>query len=133
MLACLHSLPRQAAVPVMYASNCACVRRLVQVVNKEFELLTHLARCSACGKRDAFLALNGLVDKIHELKHKWVGCMLWAGHARCICWCARAARCTAADASGRAGTVRHNLYGCTHLACRSCRCWILAGCKCARL
>lgn len=42
-----------------------------QVLNKEFEVLTHLARtASAFGRRDAFLALGGLGDKIHELKHK---------------------------------------------------------------
>ncbi|PRW20522.1 microtubule associated isoform A [Chlorella sorokiniana] len=42
-----------------------------QVLNKEFEVLTHLARtASAFGRRDAAVALGGLVDKIHELKHK---------------------------------------------------------------
>lgn len=42
-----------------------------QVLNKEFEVLTHLARsASAFGKRDAHLAIGGLVDKVHELKHK---------------------------------------------------------------
>lgn len=41
------------------------------MLNKEFEVVTHLARCaSSFGRRDAFLALGGLVDKIHELKHK---------------------------------------------------------------
>jgi hypothetical protein len=42
----------------------------VQVLNKEFEVVTLLARCPAFGKRDAFAALGGLVDKVHELKHK---------------------------------------------------------------
>lgn len=42
-----------------------------QVLNKEFEVLTHLARTAgAFGRRDAAVALGGLVDKIHELKHK---------------------------------------------------------------
>ena len=43
----------------------------LQVLNKEFEVLTHLATVgSGFGKREAFAALGGLVDKIHELKHK---------------------------------------------------------------
>jgi hypothetical protein len=43
----------------------------LQVLNKEFEVLTHLATAGAgFGKREAFAALGGLVDKIHELKHK---------------------------------------------------------------
>ncbi len=34
-------------------------------------MLTHLARTAgAFGRRDAAVALGGLVDKIHELKHK---------------------------------------------------------------
>lgn len=33
-------------------------------------MVTLLARCPAFGKRDAFAALGGLVDKVHELKHK---------------------------------------------------------------
>lgn len=42
-----------------------------QVLNKVFDVVTHLARtASAFGRRDAFLALGGLADKIHELKHK---------------------------------------------------------------
>jgi cytoskeleton-associated protein 5 len=41
-----------------------------QVLNKQFEVVTHLAGCAAFGKRDAAAALGGLVDKIHELKHK---------------------------------------------------------------
>ncbi len=40
------------------------------MLNKEFEVVTHLARCSAFGKRDAFVAMGGLVDKVHELKHR---------------------------------------------------------------
>ena len=41
------------------------------MLNKEFEVLTHLATAAAgFGKREAFAALGGLVDKIHELKHK---------------------------------------------------------------
>jgi hypothetical protein len=40
------------------------------VLNKQFEVVTHLAGCAAFGKRDAAAALGGLVDKIHELKHK---------------------------------------------------------------
>ena len=33
-----------------------------QVVNKQIEVVTHLARCAAAfGKRDAYLALGGLV------------------------------------------------------------------------
>jgi hypothetical protein len=45
-------------------------RWLLQVLNKQFEVVTHLAGCAAFGKRDAAAALGGLVDKIHELKHK---------------------------------------------------------------
>lgn len=47
----------------------------LQVLNKEFEVLTHLARTAgAFGRRDAAVALGGLVDKIHELKHKCGSC-----------------------------------------------------------
>ncbi|KAL4424717.1 hypothetical protein ABPG77_000060 [Micractinium sp. CCAP 211/92] len=42
-----------------------------QVLNKVFDVVTHLARtASTFARRDAFLALGGLADKIHELKHK---------------------------------------------------------------
>lgn len=45
-------------------------------------MLTHLARTAgAFGRRDAAVALGGLVDKIHELKHKWVS----GGRLRCEC------------------------------------------------
>lgn len=41
------------------------------MLNKVFEVVTHLARsASAFARRDAFVALGGLADKIHELKHK---------------------------------------------------------------
>ncbi len=40
----------------------------MQVLNKEFEVVTLLARCPAFGKRDAFAALGGLVDKVHDRK-----------------------------------------------------------------
>lgn len=43
----------------------------LQVLNKEFEVLTHLARtATSFSRRDAAVALGGFVDKIHELKHK---------------------------------------------------------------
>ncbi|KAL4854812.1 hypothetical protein ACK3TF_004509 [Chlorella vulgaris] len=45
-----------------------------QVLNKEFEVVTLLARCPAFGKRDAYASLGGLVDKVHELKHKMQVC-----------------------------------------------------------
>lgn len=45
----------------------------LQVLNKEFELLSYLAQQSATfSKRDGFVAMEGLAEKIHELKHKCV-------------------------------------------------------------
>lgn len=40
------------------------------MLNKEFELLGYLATAATFSKRDAFLALEGLSEKIHELKHR---------------------------------------------------------------
>ena len=50
---------------------CPAPPPLEQVVNKEFEVVTHLARTATVfSKRDALIACEGVVDKIHELKHK---------------------------------------------------------------
>ena len=44
---------------------------LLQVLNKQFEVVTFLAQsCASFGKRDALVALGGLADKIHEIKHR---------------------------------------------------------------
>ena len=55
--------------PTWSTTPCRC--HPPQVLNKEFEVVTHLARTAGgFGRRDAALALGGLVDKIAELKHK---------------------------------------------------------------
>lgn len=57
------------------------------MLNKEFEVLTHLARTAgAFGRRDAAVALGGLVDKIHELKHKCALFVLAGFVAVRLCW-----------------------------------------------
>eukprot|EP00887_Chlorella_sp_A99_P000367 scaffold13.g367.t1 len=46
-----------------------------QVLNKEFELLGHLATAApSFSKREGFVAMEGLAEKIHELKHKGPVC-----------------------------------------------------------
>lgn len=66
--------------------NCPHPLSALQVLNKEFEVLTHLARTAgAFGRRDAAVALGGLVDKIHELKHKCGSCTGVCGRVWAAC------------------------------------------------
>lgn len=57
-----HGLPRRCAAPRLAAP---------QVLNKSFDVVAVVARAApGFSKRDAVYAMEGLAEKVHELKHK---------------------------------------------------------------
>ncbi len=58
-----------AACSLLLCMPTACPA--LQVLNKSFDLVAHVARTAqGFSKRDAIYAMEGLAEKVHELKHK---------------------------------------------------------------
>lgn len=58
------------ALVIHKQSSCCCLLSW-QVLNKGFEVVALVARSApAFSKRDALYCIDGLAEKVHELKHK---------------------------------------------------------------